>query len=53
MSGRRRQDHSGLHQPGYDPRLWAQMLGDFRLTVPAAVFAKYLAPQWKAVFTAG
>jgi Deacetylase PdaC len=34
-------------------QVWPNVLGDFRLTVPAAVFAKYLAPQWKAVFTAG
>jgi hypothetical protein len=53
MSGRRRLDPSGLRQYGHDLRLWAQMLGDFRLTVPAAAFAKYLAPQWKAAFTAG
>ena len=32
---------------------WPHVLGDFRLGVPAAVFAKYLRPQWKAVFTAG
>jgi hypothetical protein len=31
-------------------QLWPHVLGDFRLTVPAAVFAKYLAPQWKLVF---
>jgi Deacetylase PdaC len=29
---------------------WPHVLGDFRLAVPASVFAKYLAPQWKAVF---
>jgi hypothetical protein len=28
------------------------VLGDFRLAVPASVFAKYLAPPWKAVFEA-
>jgi hypothetical protein len=32
---------------------WPHVLGDFRLSVPAAVFAKYLAPQWKGVFGAG
>lgn len=32
---------------------WPHVLGDFRLAVPAAVFTKYLAPQWKDVFTAG
>jgi hypothetical protein len=34
-------------------QVWPHVLGDFRLTVPAAVFAKYLRPQWKRVFTAG
>jgi hypothetical protein len=34
-------------------QVWPHVLGDFRLAVPAAVFAKYLRPQWKAVFTAG
>ena len=34
-------------------QVWPHVLGDFRLAVPAAVFAKYLTPQWKAVFTAG
>lgn len=34
-------------------QVWPHALGDFRLAVPAAAFAKYLAPQWKAVFTAG
>lgn len=29
---------------------WPHVLGDFRLSVPAAVFAKYLTPQWKGVF---
>jgi hypothetical protein len=33
--------------------VWPHVLGDFRLAVPAAVFAKYLAPQWKLVFTPG
>jgi hypothetical protein len=32
---------------------WPHVLGDFRLAVPTAVFAKYLRPEWKAVFTAG
>ncbi len=32
-------------------QVWPHVLGDFRLTVPAAVFAKYLAQQWKLVFT--
>jgi hypothetical protein len=32
---------------------WPHVLGDFRLAVPAAVFAKYLRPQWKEVFIAG
>ena len=31
---------------------WPHVLGDFRLAVPAAVFAKYLRPQWKEVFIA-
>jgi Deacetylase PdaC len=31
---------------------WPHVLGDFRLAVPASVFAKYLAPQWKTVFGA-
>lgn len=34
-------------------QVWPNVLGDFRLAVPAAVFAKYLKPQWKAVFNAG
>jgi hypothetical protein len=34
-------------------QVWPHVLGDFRLVVPAAVFTKYLAPQWKDVFTAG
>lgn len=29
---------------------WPHVLGDFRVAVPADVFAKYLAPQWKEVF---
>lgn len=32
---------------------WPHVLGDFRLAVPAAVFTKYLTPQWKSVFVAG
>jgi hypothetical protein len=32
---------------------WPHVLGDFRLSVPAAVFARYLAPQWQAVFAPG
>jgi hypothetical protein len=34
-------------------QVWPNVLGDFRLAVPAAVFVKYLKPQWKAVFNAG
>ncbi|KJC51161.1 hypothetical protein UP09_03785 [Bradyrhizobium sp. LTSP885] len=34
-------------------QIWPHVLGDFRLAVPVAVFAKYLTPQWKDVFTAG
>jgi hypothetical protein len=34
-------------------QIWPHVLGDFRLAAPAAVFTKYLAPQWKDVFTAG
>jgi Deacetylase PdaC len=34
-------------------QVWPHVLGDFRLAVPATVFAKYLKPQWKAVFNAG
>ena len=33
--------------------VWPRVLGDFRLAVPAAVFSKYLAPQWKLVFVPG
>jgi hypothetical protein len=32
---------------------WPHVLGDFRLAIPASVFAKYLAPQWKDVFISG
>lgn len=31
-------------------QVWPHVLGDFRLAVPATVFAKYLKPQWKALF---
>jgi hypothetical protein len=31
---------------------WPHVLGEFRVAVPAAVFAKFLAPQWQAVFAA-
>ena len=31
-------------------QVWPHVLGDFRLAVPASVFAKYLAAPWKAVF---
>jgi hypothetical protein len=34
-------------------QVWPHVLGDFRLAVPAAVFTKYLTPQWKAIFTTG
>lgn len=34
-------------------QVWPHVLGDFRLAVPASVFTKYLAPQWKDAFTAG
>ncbi|KJC59034.1 hypothetical protein UP10_20740 [Bradyrhizobium sp. LTSPM299] len=34
-------------------QIWPHVLGDFRLAVPAAVFTKYLTPQWKGVFNAG
>jgi hypothetical protein len=33
-------------------QVWPHVLGDFRLAVPASVFAKYLAAPWKAVFAA-
>jgi hypothetical protein len=32
-------------------QVWPHVLGDFRLAVPATVFAKYLAPQWRSMFT--
>jgi hypothetical protein len=31
-------------------QVWPNVLGDFRLSVPAAVFTQYLAPQWKRIF---
>ena len=34
-------------------QVWPHVLGDFRLAVPANVFTRYLAPQWKGVFAAG
>jgi hypothetical protein len=34
-------------------QVWPHVLGDFRLAVPASVFARYLRPQWKDVFVAG
>jgi hypothetical protein len=34
-------------------QIWPHVLGDFRLAVPAIVFTKYLAPQWKKIFTTG
>lgn len=34
-------------------QVWPNVLGDFRLAVPVSAFAKYLKPQWKAVFNAG
>jgi hypothetical protein len=34
-------------------QVWPHVLGDFRLAVPAGVFARYLKPQWKTVFAAG
>jgi hypothetical protein len=33
-------------------QIWPHVLGDFRPSVPADVFAKYLAPQWKEIFVA-
>ncbi|HEY4075502.1 MAG TPA: DUF4163 domain-containing protein [Rhizomicrobium sp.] len=32
---------------------WPHVLGDFRLSVPAAVFAKYLSPRWRPAFSPG
>jgi hypothetical protein len=34
-------------------QIWPHALGDFRLAVPAAVFTRYLAPQWRDIFVAG
>ena len=34
-------------------QVWPHVLGDFRLFVPVAVFARDLAPRWKAVFAPG
>jgi hypothetical protein len=31
---------------------WPHVLGDFRVAVPTAVFAKFLAPQWQSLFAA-
>ena len=31
-------------------QVWPHVLGDFRVPVPSAFFAKYLTPQWRAVF---
>jgi hypothetical protein len=33
-------------------QVWPHVLGDFRISVPLAVFAKYLAPRWKPLFGA-
>jgi hypothetical protein len=33
-------------------QVWPHVLGDFRLAVPATVFAKFLAPEWREVFVA-
>lgn len=30
--------------------IWPHVLGDFRLAIPARVFASYLAPEWAGVF---
>jgi Deacetylase PdaC len=34
-------------------QVWPHVLGDFRLAVPASVFARYLRPPWKDIFIAG
>jgi hypothetical protein len=34
-------------------QVWPHVLGDFRLAVPASVFARYLRPPWKDVFIPG
>lgn len=31
-------------------QIWPHVLGDFRLAIPARVFAPYLAPEWAGVF---
>jgi hypothetical protein len=36
-----------LYGPG---EVWAHVLGDFRLSIPAAVFREYLTPAWRAEF---
>jgi hypothetical protein len=33
-------------------QVWPHVLGDFRLAVPAAVFARFLSAQWRDVFAA-
>jgi len=33
-------------------QIWPHALGDFRVAVPAAVFTRYLAPQWRGIFVA-
>ena len=30
--------------------IWAHALGEFRLSVPVAVFSQYLKPEWRAIF---
>ncbi|HEY4275168.1 MAG TPA: DUF4163 domain-containing protein [Rhizomicrobium sp.] len=42
---------NGIVLPYGAGQVWPHVLGDFRLTVPAAVFVRYLAPAWKSVFT--
>jgi hypothetical protein len=32
-------------------QVWPNVLGDFRLSVPVSVFAAYLAPKWKVIFS--
>ena len=36
-----------LYGPG---EVWAHVLGDFRLPVPAGIFRQYLTPEWRAEF---
>jgi len=36
-----------LYGPG---EIWAHVLGDFRLSIPVAVFREYLTPAWRAEF---